>query len=159
MLLSWHYLRVMKYLAYLLTVCLFLGSPMVMAQEEDDAPVSAADARVEKKEAADWYKKKLARMKKAASALKKVKNEKTAKKAAATIMKHYGKLVGGKQTGMGTTKAAEVPENDSMDAMAEKYEKQLEKLQEQINDEIERIGELEISCKELDEAIDAVNTY
>ena len=159
MLLSWHYLRVMKYLAYLLTVCLFLGSPMVMAQDEDDAPVSAAEARVEKKEAADWYKKKLARMKKAASALKKVKNEKTAKKAAATIMKDYGKLVGGKQTGMGTTKAAEVPENDSMDAMAEKYEKQLDKLQEQINDEIERIGEMDISCKELDEAIEAVNKY
>ena len=49
---------------------------------------------MEKKEAAEWYKKKLARMKKAASALKKVKNEKTAKKAAAAIMKDYGKLVG-----------------------------------------------------------------
>ena len=46
-----------------------------------------------------------------------------------------------------------------MDAMAEKYEKQLEKLQEQLNAEIERIGELGIDCKELDEAIDAVNTY
>ena len=149
----------MKYLAYLLTVCLFMGSPMVMAEEDGDAPVSAAEARMEKKEAAEWYKKKLARMKKAASALKKVKNEKTAKKAAAAIMKDYGKLVGGKSTGMGTTKAAEVPENDSMDAMAEKYEKQLDKLQEQINAEIERIGELDISCKELDEAIDAVNTY
>lgn len=150
----------MKYLAYLLTVCLFIGSPMVMAEDESgDAPVSAAETRQEKKDAADWYKKKLARMKKAVSALKKVKNEKTAKKAAASIMKHYGKLVGGKQTGMGTTKAAEVPENASMDAMAEKYEKQIEKLQEQLNAEIERIGELEIDCKELDEAIDAVNTY
>ena len=48
----------MKYLAYLLTVCLFLGSPMAMAQDEEgDAPVSAAEARQEKKEAADWYKK------------------------------------------------------------------------------------------------------
>ena len=149
----------MKYLAYLLTVCLFLGSPMVMAEEEADAPVSAADARMEKKEAADWYKKKLARMKKAAAALKKVKNEKTAKKAADTIMKHYGKLVGGEKTAMGTTAAAEVPETDAMDDMATKYEKQLEKLQEQLNSEIERIGELGIECPELDEAIDAVNTY
>ena len=46
-----------------------------------------------------------------------------------------------------------------MDAAAEKYEKQLEKLQEQLNAEIERIGELNISCSELDEAIDAVNKY
>lgn len=150
----------MKYLAYLLTVCLFLGSPMVMAEEESgDAPVSAAELRDQKKEAAAWYKKKIARQKKAIAALKKVKNEKTAKKAAATIMKHYGKLVGGKETGMGTSAAAEVPENDAMDAMAEKYESQLEKLQEQLNEQIERIGELNISCSELDEAIDAVNTY
>lgn len=149
----------MKYLAYLLTVCLFLGSPVVMADDEGDEPKSAAEARMEKKDAADWYKKKLARQKKAVSALKKVKNEKTAKKAAATIMKHYGKLVGGKQTAMGSSGPAEIPDNESMDAMAEKYEKQLEKLQEQLNAEIERIGELEIDCKELDEAIDAVNTY
>lgn len=149
----------MKYLAYLLTVCLLLGSPVVMADDEGDEPKSAAEARMEKKDAADWYKKKLARQKKAVSALKKVKNEKTAKKAAATIMKHYGKLVGGKETGMGASRPAEIPENESMDAMAEKYEKQLEKLQEQLNAEIERIGELEIDCKELDEALDAVNTY
>ena len=77
----------------------------------------------------------------------------------ACAMKHYGKLAGGKETGMGTTKPAEVPENDSMDAMAEKYEKQIEKLQEQLNAEIERIGELGIECEELDKAIDAVNTY
>lgn len=156
---SWQYLRVMKYLAYLLTVCLFLGSPMVMAEESGDAPVSAAELREQKKEAATWYKKKLARQKKAVAALKKVKNEKSAKKAADTIMKYYGKLVGGKETGMGKSAAAEVPENDSMDAMAEKYESQLEKLQEQLNEQIERIGELNISCPELDEAIDAVNTY
>ncbi|MBQ4594868.1 MAG: hypothetical protein IJA81_09565 [Akkermansia sp.] len=149
----------MKYLAYLLTVCLFFCSPVVMADDEGDAPKSAAETRMEKKDAADWYKKKLARQKKAVSALKKVKNEKTAKKAAATIMKHYGKLVGGKQTAMGSSGPAEIPENESMDAMAEKYEKQLEKLQEQLNAEIERIGELEIDCKELDEAIEAVNTY
>lgn len=149
----------MKYLAYLLTVCLFIGSPMVTAKDDAEAPVSAAESRQEKKEAAEWYKKKLTRMKKAVAALKKVKNEKTAKKAAATIMKYYGPLVGGKETGMGTTKPAEVPENDSMDAMAEKYEKQIEKLQEQLNTEIERIGELGIECEELDKAIDAVNTY
>lgn len=149
----------MKYLAYLLTLCLFLGSPMVMAEEEGDAPVSSAEARMEKKEAAAWYKKKLARQKKAVAALKKVKNEKSAKKAASAIMKHYGKLVGGKETGMGTSAPAEVPENEAMDAMAEKYEAQLEKLQEQLNEQVERISELGIECEELDEAIDAVNTY
>ena len=42
----------MKYLAYLLTVCLFLGSPVVMADDEGDAPKSAAEARMEKKDEA-----------------------------------------------------------------------------------------------------------
>ena len=42
----------MKYLAYLLTVCLFFGSPVVMADAEGDAPKSAAEARMEKKDEA-----------------------------------------------------------------------------------------------------------
>ena len=134
-----------------------IGAPSVYAAE--DAPKPAAESRAEKKEAAEWYKKKIARQKKAIAALKKVRDEKSAKKAAETIMKYYGKLVGGKSTAMGTSGPAEVPEGDAMDAAAEKYEKQLEKLQEQLNDEIERIGELNISCPELDKAIDAVNKY
>lgn len=148
----------MKHLILLLTLGLPLTATVTFADTED-TPKSSADARMEKKEAADWYKKKLARQKKAIAALKKVKNEKTAKKAADAIMKHYGKLVGGNSTAMGTTAAAEIPTGDAMDEMAEKYEKQLEKLQEQLNDEIERIGELNINCAELDKAIEAVNEY
>ena len=127
--------------------------------ESDDAPKSSAELRVEKKEAAAWYKKKLARQKKAIAALKKVKDEKSAKKAASSIMKQYGHLVGGEQTAMGTTGPAEVPSGEAADEVAAKYEKQLDKLQEQLNKELERIGELELSVPELDEAIDAVNKY
>ena len=151
-------LRIMKNLVYFLAFGLLMAAPVTEAAE-DLAPKSSSETRMEKKEAAEWYKKKLARQKKAIAALKKVKNEKTAKKAAEAIMKHYGKLVGGEKTAMGTTAAAEIPETDAMDDMAEKYEKQLDKMQEQLNEEIERIGELNIECPELDEAIDAVNKY
>lgn len=155
---AWHDAPVMKFFAYLLTMCALVGAPTLTAAE-DDAPKSSAETRAEKKEATEWYKKKIARQKKAVAALKKVRDEKSAKKAASTIMKYYGKLVGGNSTAMGTSGPAEVPEGEAMDAAAEKYEKQLEKLQEQLNDEIERIGELNISCPELDDAIDAVNKY
>ncbi|MBE6416947.1 MAG: hypothetical protein E7033_00610 [Akkermansiaceae bacterium] len=148
----------MKHLVILLTIGLFVAAPVTMA-ESDDAPKSSAELRVEKKEAAAWYKKKLARQKKAIAALKKVKDEKSAKKAASSIMKLYGHLVGGEQTAMGTTGAAEVPSGEAADEVAAKYEKQLDKLQEQLNKELERIGELELSVPELDEAIDAVNKY
>ena len=155
---AWHYPPVMRFLAYLLSLSVMVGAPVALA-DDGDAPKSASEKRMEKKEAADWFKKKIARQKKAIAALKKVRDEKSAKKAAAAIMKHYGKLVGGKETAMGTSGPAEVPEGEAMDAVAEKCEKQLEKLQEQLNAEIERIGELKISCPELDEAIEAVNTY
>ena len=155
---AWHYARVMKFLANFLTMCVLIGAPAVYAAA-DDAPKSSSETRAEKKEAAEWYKKKIARQKKAIAALKKVRDEKSAKKAAETIMKYYGKLVGGKSTAMGASGPAEVPEGEAMDAAAEKYEKQLEKLQEQLNDEIERIGELNISCSALDDAIEAVNKY
>ncbi len=148
----------MKHLVILLTIGLFVAAPVTMA-DSDDAPKSSAELRVEKKEAAAWYKKKLARQKKAIAALKKVKDEKSAKKAASSIMKLYGRLVGGEQTAMGTSGPAEVPSGEAADEVAAKYEKQLDKLQEQLNKELERIGELELSVPELDEAIDAVNKY
>lgn len=148
----------MKHLVILLTIGLFAAAPVTMA-DSDNAPKSSAELRVEKKEAAAWYKKKLARQKKAIAALKKVKDEKSAKKAAASIMKLYGHLVGGEQTAMGTAGPAEVPSGEAADEVAVKYEKQLDKLQEQLNNEIERIGGLELSVPELDEAIEAVNKY
>lgn len=148
----------MKHLVILLTIGLLAAGPVTLA-ESDDKPKSSAELRVEKKEATSWYKKKLARQKKAIAALKKVKDEKSAKKAAASIMKLYGHLVGGDQTAMGTSGPAEVPSGEAADEVATKFEKQLSKLQEQLNDEINRIGELELSVPELDEAIDAVNKY
>ena len=148
----------MKHLVILLAIGLLAAGPVTLA-DSDDAPKSSAELRMEKKEAATWYKKKLARQKKAVAALKKVKDEKSAKKAAASIMKLYGSLVGGEKTAMGTSGPAEVPSGEAADEVAAKFERQLEKLQEQLNDEHERIGELELSVPELDEAIEAVNKY
>lgn len=150
-------MRMMKYLAYFLALFMVMDAPLVFAA--DDEPKSAADTRAEKKEATNWYKQKLARQKKALGALKKVKNDKTAKKAAASIMKHYEHLVGGKETAMGRSEAAEVPTGDAMDEAAEKMQKQLERMDTQIEKEIERINELELDCPELDKAIDAIQTY
>ncbi len=147
----------MKYLAYLFAFFMVIDAPLALAA--DDEPKSAAESRAEKKEATTWYKQKLARQKKALGALKKVKNEKTAKKAASAIMKHYDHLVGGKETAMGRSEAAEVPTGAAMDEAAEKMQKQLERMDSQIEKEIERINELDISCPELDKAIDAVQKY
>lgn len=122
---------------------------MVMAESESESAVPAVDSDAQKKEAAAWHKKKIARVKKVAATLKKVKNQRSIDKATVTIKKLYEEF-----SSDGSTD--EAPDNEAMDSMAEKYEPQMAKLRKQIRKQIERIDR-DCACldtSELDRAID-----
>ena len=127
--------------------------------EESTAPSSKEErdeAKYRKKQAKDWVKQSIAKKKKALSALKKVKNQKTADAAGKELQKLYG--VSGKQTAMGSSGKAQKPENEQMTAEEEKNKKVIEKLDDQIEAELSRIGQLEgVSSSLLDDGIKEMN--
>ena len=127
------------------------------AQAEDSTAPSSKEERDEakyrKKQAKDWVKQSIAKKKKALSALK---NQKTADAAGKELQKLYG--VSGKQTAMGSSGKAQKPENEQMTAEEEKNKKVIEKLDEQIEAELSRIGQLEgVSSSLLDDGIKEMN--
>ena len=64
----------------------------------------------------------------------------------------------GKQTAMGSSGKAQKPENEQMTAEEEKNKKVIEKLDEQIEAELSRIGQLEgVSSSLLDDGIKEMN--
>ena len=84
----------MKPLAYLLLFGLFAGTPMVFAQEDAEPETTESaeaepevDEKALKKAANRYWSTKMARMKKAVSALKKVKDKKSAEKTAKSLAK------------------------------------------------------------------------
>lgn len=117
----------------------------------------AADDRAERKDAVAWVKTSMTQKKKLLTAAKKVKNVKTAEKFAKEVAKIYADLnVGGKETAMGQSGPAEAPTGDAIDAEFEKKAKALEKLNEALDKEIERIEAAEIESSDLDEALKQV---
>lgn len=143
-----------KFFIFLLGVCLLMVQP-IMADESDSdehAPVarekvSPADARAEAREAADWMKEHLALRKNVLSTLKKIKNDKTAAKAAKSLEKLTGKDNVGKKTALGEVGDSlfEMPSTSAMSAVLKKNSKKLEKSRKEIENEVERIEELELA--------------
>ena len=133
--------------------------PLTAVADSDDAvaaeqKVSAADKRAEKKEATLWFKDYMDSKKKAAAALKKVKDAKSAKKAVKTISELYGLSNSGKQTAMGEVGEAKRPEMQALDELMARNEKKIEKLNDAIEAEKARIDEAELLTSELGECID-----
>lgn len=152
----------MKFLAYLTLVLAVFAAPVVVAEDDGSGEPAAADtreakrqAKEEAKEAKVWIKKQMALKKKTLSALKRVKDEKSAKKAAKTIQKLYG-TDEGEETAMGTVGPEKAPSGEVMDKLMEKEGPKLEKLDEAIDAEVERISGLEIESPELDKALEAL---
>jgi hypothetical protein len=129
----------MKIAAYLLLLGLCVTTPMVYAQE-DAAPETTTeetaaaeptiDEKAVKKQARRYWQTKMATKKKAVSILKKVKDVKSAKKAAKSLEKLCKKEV----------KAPE--SNEFTDAVERSFLMHIEKLDEQLDEQVERIDGL-----------------
>ena len=141
----------------LLGFCLLIVQP-VMAEESDtddfgapsEEKVSPADAREEAKAAAAWLKEHMALRKKVLSALKKVKNEKSAAKAAKALNKLTGKDNVGKKTALGEVGDSlfERPDTEAMDALLKKNIKRIDKSTKDIEEEVDRIESLDLEDTE-----------
>lgn len=137
----------MKTLLITLIACTFMGATLSYA----------ADDRAARKDATTWVKTSMTQKKKLLAAAKKVKNVKTAEKFAKDVDKIYEELkVDGTQTAMGSSAPAEAPTGDAVDAEMEKKAKALEKLDEALDKELNRIEEAEIDSSELNEALKKV---
>ena len=87
----------MKTIAYLLMFGLILGTPMIYAQDDaepekteevsEEQAEPEVDVKALKKAANKYWSTKMARKKKAVAILKKVKDEKSAKKAGKNLVK------------------------------------------------------------------------
>ena len=135
----------MKKIAYLLLFGLVFSTPMVFAQDDaepekteevsEEKAEPEVDVKALKKAANKYWSTKMAKKKKAASILKKVKDEKSAKKAAKSLTKLYN--LSGKK------KDDPKPEDSEyMDAAEKRFSSHIEKLDEAIDEEVERIEEL-----------------
>lgn len=149
-----HDMRVMKkYLAIFLSL-LVVGAPL-QAQDDEPARPSAAEARNDKKEAQNWYKNAIKNKQQALKILKKVKDKKTADKAGRDLQRLYG--VSGHATAMGESGPAQKPTGPAMDELEAKNGPKLEKLDEQINEQRERIESLNIDSEELQRGLEAMD--
>ncbi len=148
----------MRYFALLsILFCAVAVMPLMADDTETAAPVekvSAADKRAEKKDAALWYKDYMDKKKKAATALKKVKDEKSAAKAVKLMSELYGLSGKGKQTAMGEVGEAKKPENPAIDELMTRNEKKIEKLNAAIEKEKARIDKADLLDDDLNECIE-----
>lgn len=135
----------MKTIAYLLMFGLILGTPMVYAQDEaepekteevtEEQAEPEVDEKALKKAANKYWSTKMARKKKAVGILKKVKDEKSAKKAGKNLAKLYN-LTGKKKD------APKPEDSEYMEAAEKRFQSHIEKLDEAIDEEVKRIEEL-----------------
>lgn len=148
----------MRYFALLsILFCAVAVMPLMADDTEAAAPVekvSAADKRAEKKDAALWYKDYMDKKKKAATALKKVKDEKSAAKAVKLMSELYGLSGKGKQTALGEVGESKKPENPAIDELMTRNEKKIEKLNAAIEKEKARIDKADLLDDDLNECIE-----
>ncbi len=133
---------------FILVLTLFAGC--LHAQEEEAQPKATRD---EIKEAQTWIKNQLSLAKKSTSVLKKIKDERSAKKALPAFKK-FLPAVAGTNTALGKVGAAKAPEGPGIDQIREKSAKAIEKASTDLTTQIERIEALEINNTELSQRID-----
>ena len=119
----------MKTIAYLLMFGLILGTPMVYAQDEaepekteevtEEQAEPEVDEKALKKAANKYWSTKMARKKKAVGILKKVKDEKSAKKAGKNLAKLYN-LTGKKKD------APKPEDSEYMEAAEKRFQSHIE---------------------------------
>lgn len=142
----------MKYIATFLSLLCVVGTPL-QADDGDSPKPSTAESRADKKAALEWFKNAMKNKQSALKILKKVKDQKSADKAGKDLQKLFG--VKGKATAMGETGPAQKPSGAA--DLEEKSAAKLQKLQELIDAQVERINGLDIQSSELDKGIEAMS--
>ncbi len=141
----------MKPFAYLMIFGLFACTPMVFAQDDaspetseqtaaDDSAAEENEPKVDEKalknEANRYWQNKMLKKKKAVGYLKKIKDKKSGKKAAKQLTKLFN------LDGKGKKDAPKPEESEYMDAAEKRFSAHIEKLNERIQEEQERINEI-----------------
>ena len=151
----------MKFIAYILLCGMFAVAPMSLAQEDSamgttvnpNPPEKAettteetteeaepkVDEKALKKAANRYWKSQMDKRKKGVSILKKVKDKKTARKAAKSLAKLTAAPKKGKD---GKDKNAKPEDSEFMDAAEKRVLPHIEKLDEAIDEEVARIEEI-----------------
>lgn len=138
-----------------LSVAVFIAAMPLVAQETGGEPqMSAAEKRAEKKDAVLWYKDYADKKKIAGSALKRVKDDRSADRAVKTIQELYGLTSRGAQTALGEVGVAKRPESAAIDEILTRNGKKIEKLNAVIEKESARIEEAGLMTPELEECIE-----
>lgn len=142
----------MKPLAYLMLLGLFACTPMVFAQDDAEPATTEETAAEEesaeekepevdekalKKAANRYWSTKMARKKKALSILKKVKDKKSGKKAGKQLVKLYN------LDGKSKKETPKPEDSEFMEAAEKRFAPHIEKLDAKIEEEQERIAELD----------------
>ncbi len=135
----------MKRLACCL-IALFVLQPLT-------APAASPD-RFEKQGATVWVKQEMTRLKKTLALLKRIKDERSAKKGAKALQDMYGKA--GTTTAMGEVAPPELPKGEAVAAAVARNAPRLASLEQAIVEETERIEALELKSTELAEALEAM---
>lgn len=127
----------------------FLAQPLCA---QDDALPKAEQAKIEREEkklAADWVKNEITTLRKTTALIKKVKDDKTAKKANKKLQDMYGKKGTKKKTAMGEAGPATMPRGAAYKEQIKKNEATLTKLKRELKREITRISEIELEDDEI----------
>lgn len=144
----------MKNLLLSLLLSLSLATTAAYAQDAEEPTPSEvrAEQKNARREAADWVKKEMATRKKVISQLHKVKDDRSAGKAAKKLNKILN-ITSGEKTAMGEAGEERRPTGDAMDEEDKKKEPLVSKQKQQLDEELERIKELELDNEDLNEVL------
>ncbi len=117
-------------------------------------PLSAAPDRFEKQGATVWVKEEMTRLKKTLAVLKRVKDEKSAEKAAKVLQGMYGRV--GESTAMGEVGAAEIPKGEAVASAVARNAPRIAALEQAIAEQCERIDALELKSAEFASVLESV---
>lgn len=144
----------MKKILLILLSCFCMGT-CVFGEEnagQTDTAVESSAHQSEKKEAEKWLKKHMAKSKKAYTALKKIKDPKSCKRAAKSIKKLGYKLNGSNDIN-NEVKRLDTP---AMRQVIKKHKKTLERQNDQLTKELSRVEELVVEYEELNDTYDSM---
>ncbi len=140
----------------LLGACILTVSPVTAdtnsadAATEESASATPSNPRSERREAMNWLKDHMQMRKRILTALKKIKNERTAERGLRAITAICRPDNSGSQTALGEVgEAPGMPETEAMKALLERNRNQIRRSDRAIQDELDRITELGLENDEL----------
>lgn len=164
----------MKYLAFLMMFSFFAASPVAEAQWSSDGGTELSpkekrkkakqEAKQARKEATQYYKEYIVQKRKALILVKKIEDERSRDGSVRSFKVLYeeaeddgeeldgGRVIGG-ASGYGDRGVSEEAKNKAMSAERKKYQKQIDKINAQIEAEKTRIEEAELMTDQLQEFI------